>query len=109
MTISSKAQPNERGTLRSVSEILENALPYGLTLHMKIDEIKKRWCEVTNSAIASRSFPVMFENKPDGIYLLVSTSSPAAAQRIKMFSGEIAAKLEELWQIEITGVRVKVV
>jgi len=99
----------ERGTLRPVGEILESAIPHRLALHLKIGEMKKRWGEITDSVLASRSFPVMFEYEPDGIYLLVSASSPAAAQRVKMFSGEIAGKLRELWQIEITGVRVKVI
>jgi hypothetical protein len=39
----------------------------------------------------------------------VNASSPAAAQRIIMFGSKISDKLEELWQIEITGIRVKVI
>ena len=109
MTISLKTQENGRGTLRPIGEIIESAIPQKLALHMKIGEIKKRWAEITNATIASRSFPVMFEYEPDGIFLLVSTSSPVAAQRLKMLSNEIATRLEELWQIKISGVRVKVV
>jgi len=104
------AEKNERGTLRSVGEILGNAMPHKLALHIKIAEIKERWGEVTDRALASRSSPVMFEYDSDGkVYLLVAASSPAAAQRVKMLGGRISGKFEELWQIEITGIRVKVI
>jgi hypothetical protein len=78
---------------------------------MKIEEIKERWGEVVDSALALRSSPAMFEYEPRGsdVYLLVKTSSPAAAQRVEMSGGKISGKLKELWQIEITGVRVKVI
>jgi len=107
----SKNQKNERGTLRSVSEILGSAMPYKITLHIKLGEIKERWGDVVNSALVSRSYPVMFEYDSDGndVYLLVHVSSPAAAQSIKMHGSRICAKLKEFWQIEITGVRVKVI
>ncbi|MCL2768190.1 MAG: DUF721 domain-containing protein [Synergistaceae bacterium] len=102
---------NNRGLLRSVGEVLASAMPEKIALHIKVGEIKERWGELVDKALASRSFPVMFEYEPDGksIYLLVSASSPAAAQRVKMFSGRIISKLDELWRIEITGVRVKVI
>ena len=109
--MSNKNQASERGALRSVGEILGSAMPHKLALHIKIGEMKERWGEVVGPALVSRSFPVMFEYEPDAkdVYLLVQASSPAAAQRIKMFSRRISDKLEELWQIEITGVRVKVI
>ena len=104
------AEENKRGVLRSVGEILGGAMPQKLALHIRIAEIKERWAEVVDSALASRSEPVMFEHEPDGgVYLLVSASSPAAAQRVKMLSGRISDKLKEIWRIDITGVRVKVV
>ena len=102
-------QASERGALRSVGEILGSAMPHKLALHIKIGEIKERWDGVVDPALASRSFPIMFEYEADDIYLLVSASSPAAAQRIKMLSSRISHKLKELWQIEIAGVRVKVI
>jgi len=102
---------SERGTLRSVGEILGSAMPHKLALHIKIVEIKERWGEVVDPALALRSYPVMFEYDLNGndVYLLIQTSSPAAAQRIKMLGSRISAKLGEVWQIEISGVRVKVV
>ena len=102
---------SERGKLRSVGEILESAMPQKLALHIKIGEIRERWDEMTDSALASHSFPVMFEYESDGkeIYLLVSASSPAAAHRVKMLGSRISKKLEELSRIEITGIRVRVV
>ena len=99
-----------RGTLRSVGEILGNAMPGKLALHFKVAEMKERWVEVVDKALASRSSPVMFEYEPDGsVFLLVRASSPAAAQRVNMLGGRISGKLKELWRIEITGVRVKVI
>ena len=106
-----KNKSSERGRLRSVGEILRGEMPHKLALHMKISEIKERWEEVVDPALFERSFPVMFEYESDGndLYLLVQTSSPAAAQRVKMLGNKISGKLKELWQIEILGVRVRVV
>jgi hypothetical protein len=107
----SNNQKIERGKLCSINEILKSAMPDKLVLHIKIDGIKERWNDVVDEALVSRSFPVMFEYDSDGngVYLLIHVSSPAAAQRIKMLGSRISVKLKELWQIEITGVRVKVI
>jgi len=103
-------QPNERGKLRSVKDILGSAMPQKLALHIKIAEIKERWADVVGEALVRRSSPVMFEYESDGsIYLLVEASSPAAAQRVKMLSSRVSGRLLELLQIEIIGVRVKVI
>jgi hypothetical protein len=111
MAMSKVNQKSARGTLRSVGEIIKSAMPHKLALHIMISEIKERWGEVVEPALTSRSSPVMFEYESCGVdvYLLVQASSPAAAQRIKMLDGKISGKLKELWQIEITGVRVKVI
>lgn len=111
MRISNNAQVNEHGKLRAIGEVLGSALPRKLALHIKIAEIKERWADVVDSATASRSFPVMFEYEPPGndVYLLVEASSPAAAQRVKMQNDIISGKLLQVWQIEIIGVRVKVI
>jgi hypothetical protein len=111
MAILNKNQAVERGTLRSVGEILRSEMPHKLALHMKIADIIKSWVDVVGSPLASRSFPVVFEYESDGnsVYLLVHVASPAAAQRVLMLSDKISGKLKELWQIEIIGVRVKVI
>ncbi|MCL1875837.1 MAG: DUF721 domain-containing protein [Synergistaceae bacterium] len=111
MAMSNVNKSSDRGKLRTVGEVLGGALPYKLALHIKIAEIKERWADVVDSALAARSSPVMFEYEPPGddVYLLVEAASPAAAQRVKMMSGIISGKLLQLWQIEIIGVRVKVI
>ena len=111
MAISNVNKATERGKLRAIGEILGGALPQKLALHIKIAEIRERWVDVVDSALASRSSPVMFEYDPPGndAYLLIQASSPSAAHLVKMKSGHISDKLLQLWQIEIVGVRVKVI
>ena|GEM_PF-2295634 len=111
MATPNKNNAGERGKLRTITEILKSAMPHKLALHIKIAEINERWADVAGSALAGRSHPVMFEYEADGseVYLLVHASSPAAAQRVKMLGGKITTKLKDFWQIEIIGVRVRVI
>ena len=111
MAVLNKNNAGERGKLRAITEILKSAMPHKLALHIKIAEIKDNWVDIVGSALADRSYPAMFEYESDGgeVYLLVHVTSPAAAQRVKMLGGKISNKLQDIWQIEIIGVRVKVI
>jgi len=106
-----KNNADARGKLRNITEILKSAMPPKLALHIKIAEIKESWADIVGGALAERSYPAMFEYESDDsvVYLLVHVSSPVAAQRIKMLGGKISGELKNLWDIEIIGVRVKVI
>lgn len=95
-----------RGTLRGISEVLQNALPEKLLMHFRIKEIKLLWTDVAGAALAKRTEPIMMEYAEDGqLYLVVSAKSPAAAQKINLLGKPIAKKIKLLFDIDISGVR----
>lgn len=93
--------------MKSISQVLLSALPKQLLLHKRIDEIKSRWVEVVGEALAKRTAPVMFEHE-DGevLRLVIEAKTPAAAQKTKLLSRTIIQKLNEIFEIKITDVRV---
>lgn len=108
LSINGEGEKLQRGRLLSISEILPGALPNRLALHLKIGEIKARWREVVDDALAGRTEPVMFEYGGENMppTLVISARSPASAQKIKMLGRAIAARMKEIFDIEISNVRV---
>lgn len=90
--------------MRPISEVLKSALPEKLLLHARIGEIKSRWGEVVGDALAKRTEPVMFEHE-NGLCLVVSARTPAAAQKTKLLSRSIIVNIKNIFDIEITNVR----
>jgi hypothetical protein len=111
MEILNNNRASARGTLRSIGEILRGVIPHMFALNIKIADIKEHWVDVVGRALAERSYPVMFEYESNSsdVYLLIHVSSPAAAQRVKMLGSKISCKLKDLWQIDIIGVRLRVI
>ncbi|NLO55659.1 MAG: DUF721 domain-containing protein [Thermovirga sp.] len=95
---------SSRQGLSKVGSLLMASLSREQASMLLFADLCSRWCEVVGPKLARRSSP---GDLLDGT-LFVIASDPLLCQEITMRGGDIASRVKEKWDLEVTGVSARV-